>query len=92
MLDEGKILLELNWTEEEKKLIKNLLDNLYSYKSLIPKALKKDIKLMLELANKIKSDHDTLLEQNSIPNEQINNQIDEITEIISDCSFLLDVI
>lgn len=60
ILDHAKLLLDKSWSEEEKILIKKMIDNLSFYKSLIPKALKSDIIAIFELANKIKDEYDIL--------------------------------
>lgn len=61
--EEGKKLLESSWEEHEKVLVKRLLDNLSSYNYLIPKYMKDDIKALLIMANRIKSEYDILLLQ-----------------------------
>jgi regulation of enolase protein 1 (concanavalin A-like superfamily) len=63
MIAEVNLLLDKNWEESEKILIKKILDNLIYYKSLIPKSLKNDVKSILEMANKIKVDYDNLLDK-----------------------------
>lgn len=62
IIDHAKLLLDKSWNEEEKVLIKKMIDNLNFYKSLIPKALKGDIIAIFDMANKIKDDHDILKE------------------------------
>jgi hypothetical protein len=79
MFEESKKLLEQNWTEDEKILIKRILDNIYSFRSLMPKALKNDISLILNLAIRIKKENEDLkihqinLTQNNIQNNIIQN-------------------
>lgn len=58
---EATKLLESSWLEHEKNLVKRVLDNMISYKSLIPKALKKDIRDLLIMANRIKTEYDNLI-------------------------------
>lgn len=60
IIEHAKLLLEKSWSEEEKKLITKMIDNLSFYKSLIPKALKSDIISVFEMANKIKDEYDIL--------------------------------
>jgi hypothetical protein len=63
VIEHAKLLLDKSWTEEEKVLIKKMIDNLNFYKSLIPKALKGDIIAIFDMANKIKDDYDILKEK-----------------------------
>jgi phosphoserine aminotransferase len=60
VIEHAKLLLDKSWSEEEKQLIKKMIDNLNFYKSLIPKALKSDIIAVFELANRIKDEYDIL--------------------------------
>ena len=50
-------LLEQNWTDDEKTLLKKLSDNLLYYKKLIPASLKQDLVAVLRMANAFKSEH-----------------------------------
>lgn len=61
LIEEGNKLLESSWEEHEKILVRRMLDTIVSYKSLIPKSLKADIKAMLIMANRIKNDYDGLV-------------------------------
>lgn len=61
LIEEANKLLESSWEEHEKVLVKRMLDTMVSYKSLIPKSLKSDIKAMLVMANRIKNDYDELV-------------------------------
>jgi hypothetical protein len=51
-------LLLKEWLECERELIKRMVENVVSYKRLIPKSIKEDIIALLQLANKVKSDFD----------------------------------
>jgi hypothetical protein len=53
-------LLDKDWTDEEKVLLKKLSDNLIYYKKLIPNTLKGDIIAILKIANNIKSDYENI--------------------------------
>lgn len=57
---EGDLLLENNWTEEEKELIKRIMKNVLTYKTLMPKGLKADIVAILKLAKNVKQEYDLL--------------------------------
>jgi hypothetical protein len=55
MLEEQfKELMSKNWTEEDKALIDRVTSSLLYYKKLIPKTLKADIVLALQLCNNLK--------------------------------------
>ena len=56
MLEEAQELLKKNWDLKESELIIKLIENLKSYKKLIPKNLKIDIKKSLELCNDLKDE------------------------------------
>ena len=62
--DQTFILLTLDWEEHEKLLIKRLTDSLNSYKLLLPKSLKQDIKDMLAMATNIKINYEILISKN----------------------------
>lgn len=64
--DQTLILLTLDWEEHEKLLIKRLTDSLNSYKLLLPKSLKQDIKDMLVMATTIKIKYELLLSKETI--------------------------
>jgi hypothetical protein len=61
LIEEANKLLDSTWEESEKVLVKKMLDTMISYKSLIPKFLKADIKALLIMANRIKGDYDDLV-------------------------------
>ena len=60
ILNEGEKLLAKNWSPDEYSLIKRVLDNFISYKTFMPKSLKKDIKDILHLSNHIKDEYEEL--------------------------------
>lgn len=47
-------MMSKNWTEEDKALIDRVTSSLLYYKKLIPKTLKADIVLALQLCNNLK--------------------------------------
>lgn len=66
----GEKLLEKKWTLDEKILIRKLLDNMYAFRALTPKALKQDIAAMFQLAIDLKTDLENKTEiLNKIHNE-----------------------
>jgi hypothetical protein len=65
-------LLLKEWLECERELIKRMVENVVSYKRLIPKSIKDDIIALLQLANKIKSDFD--LVTRSVPAQELHTQ------------------
>jgi len=60
MIEESKQLLEQKWKEEEKILIKRILDTVHVSRHFIPKNLKKDIAELIKLATNIKKDYENL--------------------------------
>jgi hypothetical protein len=59
-VEQTKSLLEKDWSPEEYTLLKRMIDNLICYKNFIPNLIKNDITDLLHIANKIKTDYDTL--------------------------------
>lgn len=53
-------LLQKNWTEEQKSLIKRILENVLYYKKILPKTLKNDIISALKMCNELKDELDEL--------------------------------
>jgi hypothetical protein len=49
-------LLQKNWSDEERRLISLLMDNVIYYKKLIPKSLKQDIMNALQMCNVLKTE------------------------------------
>jgi hypothetical protein len=49
-------LLQKEWSEEERILIKRLMDNVAYYKKLLPKTLKQDIFDALQMCNTLKNE------------------------------------
>lgn len=86
IINQANILLESNWDQTEKDLIKRMVNTLVSYKRVIPNGLKDDIKVILEIANKIKCDYEDLLEKY---NKDIKN-INQATPQIIDCDDSLE--
>jgi hypothetical protein len=84
ILTEGNKLLSKNWLTSEKELIQRLLDNIISYKSLIPKTTKKDITELLILSNHIKEEYDELkkLVQEKHPDDE--KEIEQIEKMSLD--------
>lgn len=61
ILDEADKLLKTDWTDKDKEIVCRMMNSLKYYKSFIPSSFKDDIKLMFEMANKIKREYDELL-------------------------------
>lgn len=53
-------LLQKEWTEEDKKIITDLLSNIKYYKKFIPKTVIEDICRAIELCIKLKTERDNL--------------------------------
>lgn len=73
--EELKLLLEKNWTEEEITMINKLLETLQYYKKLIPKSLKQEIVVALQMCNTLKTELDTFREKCKCIHEELNNNI-----------------
>lgn len=88
IIDEANKLLNTDWTNEDKELVSRIIGNLKSYKSFIPSSLKDDIRLVLEMANRIKKEYDELLvkfkeaESNVAAYEDKNNNQKEVLDNI----------
>lgn len=54
--DELDKLLQKEWTEDEKTLLQRIIDGLLYYKRILPKSLKNDILLALQLCNNLKDE------------------------------------
>lgn len=63
LIEEGEKLLSNDWNEEDKILVKRMIDSLITYKYLIPKGLKQDIKDIIQLAHRIKNEYDDLFKK-----------------------------
>lgn len=53
-------LLEKTWLDEERDLIKRIMDSMLYYKRIIPKSLKKDIVDALQMCNRLKEKIDEM--------------------------------
>ena len=60
-------LLQRDWSEEDRKIITDLLANIKYYKKFIPKAVIEDVNKAVNLCIRIKDEH-TLLLNNSESN------------------------
>lgn len=60
IIEEGDKLLSNDWNDEDKILVKRMIDSLITYKYLIPKGLKQDMKAIIQLAHRIKNEYDDL--------------------------------
>ena len=78
LLEETNKLLSSTWEDSEKILVKRMVDSLISYKALIPKSLKQDVIAMLQMANRIKTEYDMLLEK--YKNEHVTTESQEKEE------------
>jgi hypothetical protein len=61
MHKEASILLDREWLEEEREVMKRLVDSLKYYKYMIPSALKKDILASIQMCIKLKDDLDSMI-------------------------------
>ena len=61
IVDEADKLFSKEWLDHERALIKRMVDNMVAYKRLIPKCMKEDIKQLLVMANRIKTEYDELV-------------------------------
>lgn len=50
------LLLQKNWSDEQRVLIKRLMDNVAYYKKLLPKSLKQDVFEALQMCNTLKNE------------------------------------
>lgn len=87
LIEEANKLLASNWEDHEKELVKRMIDSLISYKALIPKSLKNDVKAMLQMANRIKREYDELLQkyrseqQNSEELEKLEKDLETLENL-----------
>lgn len=72
---ELELLLEKNWTEEEITMINKLLETLQYYKKLIPKSLKQEIVVALQMCNTLKTELDTFREKCKCIHKELNDNI-----------------
>jgi hypothetical protein len=80
--DEFNKLLEKEWNNEEKELIKRIMNGMLYYKRFIPNDFKQDILLAIDMCNKLKNELDLKETKNIIEKHDDNvNIIDE--EIIN---------
>lgn len=63
IIDEINILLENEWTHEQRDLITRMMNNLKSYKSLIPNCFKDDIFFIIQLFNDMKIKYEDVLNE-----------------------------
>ena len=52
--EQFKLLLLKEWNDEEKNILKKMIESLCYYKRILPKALKKDIASALQICNDVK--------------------------------------
>lgn len=84
IMEEGNKLLSKKWLPSEKALIQRLLDNIISYKSLIPKSTKKDIQDLLILSNHVKEEYDDLKKLVNQKHPEDKKEIEEIEKMSFD--------
>lgn len=66
MIDEHfKILLENNWSNDEKNMIERIMNGLLYFKKLLPKILKDDVITALKLCNELKTENENLKKENN---------------------------
>ena len=87
MEESAAILLSKQWLEDEKKIIESVLLKLKQYKSFIPRQIKNDIKEIFDLANKIKSDYESLASKVDLNSE---DQTSSSSSLTSDSSTMYD--
>ncbi len=63
MIDQFNILLNNNWTDDEKSMIKRIMDGLLYFKKLLPNSLKNDVILAINLCNELKNENELLKKQ-----------------------------
>lgn len=63
MIDQFNILLNNNWTNDEKNMIKRIMDGLLFFKKLLPNSLKNDVILAINLCNELKNENELLKKQ-----------------------------
>lgn len=94
LLEEAKKLLSSNWETHEKELVKRMIDTLIAYKSLIPKSLKNDVKTMLQMANRIKTEYDELLEkyknEMNLSKEKDQDNVEDMEKDLSEINKLVE--
>lgn len=71
--EEFKKLLEKDWTNEEKELVIRIMDGLLYYKRFIPKTLKDDILMAIQLCNKLKHQLENNNDKRNLENENNEN-------------------
>lgn len=72
---ELQLLLEKKWTEEEVTMINRLLETLQYYKKLIPKSLKQEIVVALQMCNTLKTELDTFREKCNCLQKELDENI-----------------
>lgn len=75
--EELNLLLEKEWSKEEREMMTKLLKNLTYYKKLIPKSLKQDIAIALQMCNTLKTELETFRTQCTC----VNKYVKEISQI-----------
>lgn len=97
--EEFSKLLEKEWEEDEKELVKRIMEGLLYYKRFIPKNFKEDILSTIQLCNKLKNDlenkkeeQETIKKHEKDKNEELNNLYIQIENIRNDIEELKTII
>jgi hypothetical protein len=77
-------LMARNWTDEEKELIQKITDGVMYYKRLIPKGLKTDIIIAIQLCNSLKLQLEKCECNHKIDDETIQIIKDELKDELND--------
>jgi hypothetical protein len=68
--EELNSLLKKKWSEDELQMINKLLENLTYYKRIIPRSLKNDIAVALQMCNNLKIELETFREKCTCINKE----------------------
>jgi hypothetical protein len=84
--DELKVLLNRDWSVEERTILLGLINNLTYYKKLVPKSLKTEILTALQMCNKLKTQFDEfqlmkVCECGGIIKLKTDEEIEEVKEV-----------
>jgi hypothetical protein len=62
--EEFESLLELDWNEEDEKLIKDIQKNIIFYKNFLPKQIKEHVIKALQLSKRLKEENNRMSKNN----------------------------
>jgi hypothetical protein len=77
--EEFKKLLSKEWEQQERGILEKVMDGIVYYRKLMPKALKNDVLIAIQMCNRLKDQLDTLLaeKQNKVQGETKETQTKE---------------